>query len=91
MRLARVRFTIGSMMVATSIVGLFSWIITGLNRDGTAWFRNPPLYLVLAYPFLFAAGVTFAVTLVQFRSERRLGGEDRTGAKTPRRSPWRIR
>lgn len=71
MQRPRLRFTIASMMIGTAVVGIILWIIAGLVRDGTAWFRHPPLYLVVTFPFLFTLAVTFAVTFVELRRERR--------------------
>jgi hypothetical protein len=91
MRPARMRFTIGSMMVATAILGLLTWVITGLLTDGAAWFSHPPLYMVIAYPFLFAASLTLFVTIVQFRSERRPARGDRTMPNHARTETAQIR
>jgi hypothetical protein len=65
------------MMFGIAILGICSWIIIGLARDGTAWISQPPLYLVFLFPFLFAAVLTFAVTFVQFRCEGHLARQDR--------------
>ena len=83
----RLRFTIGSMMIAMAILGLLVWVVTGLMLNGAGWFSHPPLYLLIAYPFLFAACITFVVTLVQFRSERRLPARDRNDETAPGREP----
>lgn len=84
MQPARLRFTTRSMMVATVVVALVSWIIVGLVRDGKAWFSQAPLYALLAYPFLFAACGTLLVTIIQFRSDRRRARANRTGERAPR-------
>lgn len=96
MQRPRVRLTIGSMMVGMAIVGMLSWIITGLMQEGIAWISHPPLYLVFAAPFLFAASLTVAVTFVQFCCERRLAREDRivgstTHSRLPAMRPSRVR
>jgi hypothetical protein len=85
MRPARLRFTIGSIMVATVVVAVVSWIVAGLVRHGKAWFSQAPLYVLIAYPFLFAACGTLFVTIVQFRSDRRRARAARTGEQAPRR------
>jgi hypothetical protein len=67
------------MMVWTAIVGIVLWILTGRIREEIAWISQPPLYLLLASPFLFAASLTLAVTVVQFCRERRGPRGRRTG------------
>jgi hypothetical protein len=69
MQLPLARFTIRSLLFGIALLGILSWIISGLEREGTTWFSQPPLYLVLLSPFLVAAFLTFAVTLIQFRDE----------------------
>jgi hypothetical protein len=56
-------------MLGMALLGILSWIVSGLIRDGTAWFAHPPLYFVIVTPFLFAAAITFLVTYVQFQRE----------------------
>ena len=71
MQRSRFRFTMASMMVATAVLGVLSWIIAGLAQHGMKWFRYPPLYLVVTFPFLFSSAVTFAVAWFKGRVERR--------------------
>jgi hypothetical protein len=71
MQRSRFRFTMASMMVGTAVLGVVSWIIAGLAQHGMKWFRYPPLYLVVTFPFLFSSAVTVAVALFQGRVERR--------------------
>jgi hypothetical protein len=59
-------------MLGTALLGIVSWITSGLLRDGTAWINNPPFYALLLSPFLFAAFLTFAVTFIQSRSDESL-------------------
>jgi hypothetical protein len=37
------RFTIGTMMGLIAVLGILSWLITGLVRYGTGLFGYPPL------------------------------------------------
>ena len=67
---SQIRFSIGSMMVAIAVLGILSWLITGLVRYGTRLFGYPPLYLVVTFPFLFTLFITLVVTLVQSCRER---------------------
>jgi hypothetical protein len=60
-----------SMMAGTAILVIVSWVITGLLHHSAAWIRQPPLYVVIGYPFLFAASLTFVVAVGQSRNERR--------------------
>ncbi len=46
MRRPRLRFTIGSLMIGTAVLGVLFWVIFGLLRDGREWFRNFPVTLV---------------------------------------------
>ena len=48
MQRQRLRFTVGQMMVGTAIVGLASWIVAGVVKDGTAWLGHHVLILVVA-------------------------------------------
>jgi cytochrome bd-type quinol oxidase subunit 2 len=70
MRLPFARFTIRSLLFGIALLGILSWVISGLEREGTAWFSQPPLFLVLLSPFLVAAFLTLAVPLIQSRDER---------------------
>jgi ABC-type antimicrobial peptide transport system permease subunit len=71
MRRSRIRLTIGTMMVGIAVSGILSWLITGLVRYGAGLFRFSPLYLVVTFPFLFSFSITFVVTLLQLRRDRR--------------------
>jgi hypothetical protein len=71
MRRSRIRFTIGTMMIGIAVLGILSWLISGLVRYGAGLFRFSPLYLVVALPFLFSLFITFVVTLLQSHLDRR--------------------
>jgi hypothetical protein len=53
------RFTIGTMMGLIAVLGILSWLITGLVRYGTGLFGYPPLCLVVTFPFLFTLSITY--------------------------------
>lgn len=67
MRVLPIRFTIGSMMVGVAILAILSWLVNGLGQHGRRFFWPPPLYLVVALPFLLSIATTFVVTLLQIR------------------------
>ena len=46
MRRPRLRFTIGSLMIGTAVLGVLFWVVFGLLHDGRDWFRNFPVTLV---------------------------------------------
>jgi hypothetical protein len=46
MRRPRLRFTIGSLMIGTAVLGVLFWVVFGLLRYGREWFRNFPVTLV---------------------------------------------
>jgi cytochrome c biogenesis protein CcdA len=72
-------------MFGTALLGILSWIIAGLVRDGTSWVRYPPLYLVVTFPFLFATSLTLAVSFFQGRFERRRQEQNGTTSPASRR------
>ena len=49
------------------ILGILSWIVTGLMKDGTAWLRHHTVFFLVTFPFLFSMAAILVVTLVQFR------------------------
>jgi hypothetical protein len=59
------------MMIGIAVLGILSWLITGLVTYGAGLFRFSPLYLVVALPFLFSLFITFVVTLLQSHLDRR--------------------
>ena len=67
------RFTLASMMVGTAILGILSWMITGLMHDGLPWFVRHAFIVLVVFPLLFSASMTLIVTVVQ----RHLDGRDR--------------
>ena len=46
MRRPRLRFTIGSLMIGTAVLGVLFWVVFGLLQYGREWFRNFPVTLV---------------------------------------------
>jgi hypothetical protein len=46
MRRPRLRFTIGSVMIGTAVLGVLFWVVFGLMQYGREWFRNFPVTLV---------------------------------------------
>jgi membrane protein implicated in regulation of membrane protease activity len=78
MKRPRLRFTLGAMMVGTAVLAILSWIIAGVMKDGTAWFLHHSLYVVIVFPLLFSASVTFVVTFFQARLDRRRAEDDQT-------------
>jgi len=46
MRRPRLRFTIGSLMIGTAVLGVLFWVVFGLLQHGREWFRNFPVTLV---------------------------------------------
>jgi hypothetical protein len=46
MRRPRLRFTIGSVMIGTAVLGVLFWVVFGLLQYGREWFRNFPVTLV---------------------------------------------
>ena len=46
MRRPRLRFTIGSLMIGTAVLGVLFWVVFGLWQHGREWFRNFPVTLV---------------------------------------------
>ncbi len=46
MRRPRLRFTIGSLMIGTALLGVLFWVVFGLLKYGRDWFRNFPVTLV---------------------------------------------
>ena len=46
MRRPRLRFTIGSLMIGTAVLGVLFWVVFGLLRYGRDWFRNFPVTVV---------------------------------------------
>lgn len=46
MRRPRLRFTIGSLMIGTPVLGVLFWVVFGLVQYGREWFRNFPVTLV---------------------------------------------
>jgi hypothetical protein len=66
-----VRFTIGTMLNTVAVVAILSWLFVGLGRGAGGLVGHPPLFLVVAFPFLFASLATLVVTLVQSRRASR--------------------
>jgi len=56
------------MMAGVAAAAAVFWLVAGTIRGD--FLEGPPGYAVLASPFVFAAGVTIIVTLVQIRLER---------------------
>jgi hypothetical protein len=75
-------------MVVLAILGIASGILIGLAQGRTDWIGYPPLYLVCAFPFVFAGSLTLFVTAVQLRRERHLHGVDRGTAHS---TEWKLR
>ena len=46
MRRPRLRFTIGSAMIGTAVLGFLFWVVFGLLKYGREWFRDFPVTLV---------------------------------------------
>ena len=46
MRRPRLRFTIGSLMIGTAVLGALFWVVFGLLQYGREWFRSFPVTLV---------------------------------------------
>jgi hypothetical protein len=70
-------------MVWVACAGIVAWVTIGMIQMGVAGFyrriTEPPLYLVLASPFVLAFALTLAVTLVQRSREQ---SETRTAPDT---------
>ena len=57
------------MMVGVAVLAILSWLVIGLGQHGRRFFGVPPLYMVVAFPFLLTLATTFAVTLLELRRE----------------------
>ena len=71
-------------MFGTAFLGILSWIIASLVKDGTSWVRYPPLYLVVTFPFLFTTSLTLAVSFFQGRFELRRQEQNGTASRASR-------
>jgi hypothetical protein len=78
-------------MFQIGLLGIASWIISGLLRDGTPWINDPPFYAVFLAPFLFATFLAFAVTVIQFRSDQSLAGRSDRESRYTKAAEWKAK
>jgi hypothetical protein len=71
LRSSRVRFTLGNLLTAVAVLAFLSWLVVGLDRGVAGLIGYPPVYLVVAFPFLLASFATFIVTVFQARRVQR--------------------
>ena len=71
MQRSQFRFTMASMMAGTAILGILSWIVAGLIKDGMPWLRHHTVLFLVTFPLFFSLFATFVVTFFQWYREGR--------------------